>query len=46
MLYSSPELVVIGRAETLVLGRPGGLFDNPDSIASRPVEGIALGLDD
>jgi hypothetical protein len=45
MVYSSPELVVIGRAEVLVLGEPGGLEDNPGSL-TRPPMGITLGLDD
>lgn len=46
MQYSSPELVVVGRAEVLVLGEFGGPYDNPESLITRPVGGFALGLDD
>lgn len=46
MEYSSPELVVVGRAEALVLGDPPGIGDNGSSLVSDPPAGIALGLDD
>ncbi len=45
MQYVSPELVVIGRAELLVLGVPGGELDNILSEFTQPAEGIALGLE-
>jgi hypothetical protein len=45
MEYSSPELVVIGRAEVLVLGGLIGLNDHVGS-STKPPMGIALGLDD
>ena len=46
MLYSSPELVVIGRAEVLVLGVFGGPDDHCGSLITQPAVGITLGLDD
>jgi hypothetical protein len=46
MEYSSPELVVIGRAEVLVLGGEPGVHDNLTSLITQPFMGIALGLDD
>ena len=46
MEYSSPELVVIGRAEALVLGEPGGANDHVGSLITQPPVGIMLGLDD
>jgi hypothetical protein len=45
MEYSSPELVVIGRAEVLVLGDIPGENDHVGSLTRLPM-GIALGLDD
>jgi len=45
MQYVSPELVVIGRAELLVLGEPGGQLDNIGSVFTQPAAGIALGLE-
>lgn len=46
MMYASPELVVIGRADVLVLGTGiPGQFDSPVSL-TRPQMGLALGLDD
>ena len=45
MLYSSPELVVLGRAETIVLGDIRGFEDNPGSLTQLSV-GLAAGLDD
>jgi hypothetical protein len=46
MLYSSPELVVIGRADVIVLGTNiPGLNDRFDSL-TKPVMGLTLGLDD
>ncbi len=46
MKYATPELVALGQASILVLGIKPGLFDHGDSTTSRPVEGVALGLDD
>lgn len=47
MLYSTPELVVLGPAPSLVLGGPPGILDHDDPTAvERPVMGLALGLDD
>lgn len=46
MRYSTPELIVVGAAASLVQGIPGGYFDNEVSETSRPAEGFALGLDD
>jgi len=46
MRYATPELVVIGDAHALVQGGDPGKFDNGDSITSKPVMGLALGLDD
>ena len=46
MEYSSPELVVIGRADALVLGGQPGATDNLVSVTSNPIEGFTLGLDD
>lgn len=45
MEYSSPELVVVGRAEALVLGAIPVPEDNPGS-ESGPLAGLVLGLDD
>jgi hypothetical protein len=45
MEYATPELVVVGRAEQLVLGGDIGENDHPGSL-TQPVCGIALGLDD
>ncbi|MCA1584776.1 MAG: hypothetical protein LC791_08400 [Acidobacteria bacterium] len=45
-MYSTPELVLLGPAPTLVLGVPGGEDDNGSSMISRPLAGIALGLDE
>ena len=46
MRYSTPELIVLGAAASLVQGIPGGQGDNDVSVKSRPADGIALGLDD
>jgi hypothetical protein len=46
MEYSSPELVVVGRAEVLVLGGDPGVNDHLGSLFTQPIMGIALGLDD
>jgi len=46
MEYATPELVVIGRAESLVLGVPDGANDHIGSLFTQPDCGIALGLDD
>jgi hypothetical protein len=45
MNYSSPELVVLGRADLLVLGDIEGFDDHVGSLTQPPM-GIALGLDD
>ncbi len=45
MQYLTPELVVIGRAEVLVLGDIEGFNDHVGSLTQPPM-GIALGLDD
>jgi hypothetical protein len=44
--YSTPELVVIGSAHSLVLGVPGATLDNFISETSHPMVGVTLGLDD
>lgn len=46
MKYSSPELVLIGRAEVLVMGAPFESDDHVGSIDTQPMTGFALGLDD
>lgn len=46
MKYASPELVVIGRAETVVMGVKGLPTDNATSIDTQAMTGFALGLDD
>jgi len=46
MTYSTPELVVLGTAEALVLGFGIGTLDNDVSATSRPPAGLTLGLDD
>jgi hypothetical protein len=46
MKYSTPELVVLGSASTLVLGGDIGLLDNGSSETSQPQAGIVLGLDE
>jgi hypothetical protein len=46
MKYSTPELVVLGTAATLVLGGLPGEDDNPNPQTQEPPAGIALGLDD
>ena len=45
MEYSSPELVVIGRTEALVLGVDIGPDDNPGD-GRLPDGELVLGLDD
>lgn len=45
MEYASPELVLIGRTDDLVLGLDIGPDDNPGD-ERQPVAGLALGLDD
>ncbi len=45
MLYSTPELVVLGPARVLVLGGDPGQGDRGTSIFSLPVMGVTLGLD-
>lgn len=46
MKYSSPELVVIGHAEAIVMGTPFEADDHVGSIGTQPMTGFALGLDD
>ena len=46
MKYSTPELVVLGSASTLVLGVPSGTGDNSNPDFEREMVGVALGLDD
>jgi hypothetical protein len=45
MRYSTPELVVLGSAATLVLGGPKGEDDNTSDF-EQPAFGLVLGLDD
>jgi hypothetical protein len=46
MMYASPDLVVIGRADVLVLGTGfPGENDRPGS-DTKPPMGLVLGLDD
>jgi hypothetical protein len=46
MKYSTPELFVLGSASVLVLGGEEGRYDNVATFMTRPVVGVALGLDD
>ena len=46
MQYSTPELVVLGSASTLVLGGPIGEDDNVLTGKTQPMVGVALGLDE
>ncbi len=46
MKYSTPELVVLGSAASLVLGDIEGRLDNVSTFQTRPPAGVALGLDD
>jgi hypothetical protein len=46
MEYNTPELVVLGSASALVLGKPPGEDDNGSSETSRPALGITLGFDE
>jgi hypothetical protein len=46
MRYETPVLVVIGSASALVQGGIAGVLDNGASETSRPLTGVALGLDD
>ena len=46
MQYSTPELVVLGSASTLVLGGPIGLGDNVLTDETQQMVGVALGLDE
>jgi hypothetical protein len=46
MKYSTPEIVVLGPAATLVLGQPPGEGDNPNPQFEDPATGVVLGLDD
>jgi len=45
MLYSKPELVVLGTAPVLVLGGIPGSLDRGTSVFSEPEMGVTLGLD-
>ena len=46
MKYSTPELVVLGSAANLVLGKDRGEGDNADPKNFEPGLGLLLGLDD
>jgi len=46
MKYSTPELIVLGPAATLVLGVPIGDEDSTGAPNEQLMEGIAAGLDD
>ena len=46
MRYSTPELIVLGRASVLVLGDIQGRHDNVMTLVTQPPAGVALGLDD
>jgi hypothetical protein len=46
MKYTTPELVVLGTAATMVLGGLPGEDDNPNPQIQQPVAGLLLGLDD
>jgi hypothetical protein len=46
MQYSTPELVVLGPAATLVLGVSGPTGDSTGAPDEQLIEGIAPGLDD
>ena len=46
MKYSTPELVLLGSASALVQGPEDGELDNGGSGQTKPVAGIALGLED
>jgi hypothetical protein len=46
MTYSTPELVVLGPAQVLVLGAEPGMYDNLVSELSRPPADMSVGLDD
>lgn len=46
MQYSTPELVVLGPASSLVLGDVEGTLDNVSTFMTRPPAGVALGLDE
>jgi len=46
MKYSTPELVVLGPAQVLVLGGAPGMYDNLVSELSQPLGEMSAGLDD
>ena len=46
MRYSTPELTVLGSASVLVLGGEEGRYDNVLTLVTKPMLGVALGLDD
>lgn len=46
MKYSTPELVVLGTAASLVLGGAPGEEDNPNPQFQDPPSELVLGLDD
>lgn len=46
MRYSTPEIVLLGSASSLVLGADRGLDDNVATLITEPPAGLALGLDD
>jgi hypothetical protein len=46
MKYSTPELIVLGSAASLVLGGPVGRLDNVTTFMTQPHVGVALDLDE
>jgi hypothetical protein len=46
MKYSTPELVVLGPASSIVLGGPEGEDDSSNPTEERPQFGLLIGLDD
>lgn len=46
MKYSTPELVVLGTAASLVLGIDGGTGDHVNPTEEKLPAGLAIGLDD
>ena len=47
MPYSTPELVLLGLAPALVQGGEDGQLDHGDpDVDTRPIMGVALGLDE
>lgn len=46
MKYSTPELVVLGTAATLVLGGIPGRDDHLNPVDEKEQAGVVMGLDD